>query len=291
MDRQQAAISFLSRIASNTSQIQSFRSFEDLEKRKSFKTISTVSLDSLNDPLVVYTFHGMVSLFTISTNTAQKRLKSRKTISERMGFTIDQMKRKTESYQNCLEPSGVLERFFVSGYDPLYLDNPVLQSGKNKTIITLPSFLGSILIPSTPNELKKDLNQHFKETHPGLDSISLSQIRQIKQELVLIGQSRNLEMSSVAMAFVYFEKLILKNFVNKANKKLYAGVCLLLAVKVNDPKETDYATLLEVIARELEVPIRDIHANEFPVYAALEFSLFVPFSEIEPHLLRIQENP
>jgi hypothetical protein len=290
LDRQQAAISFLSRIATGSTPIQSYRSFEDIEKRKSFKTISTISVDSAYDPLVVYTFHGMVSLFTLSTNTNQKRLKNRtKTLSERMGFTIDPMKRrKAESYQGLLDPTGCLERIAITHYDPLYLDNPDLQSGKNKTVITLPSFLSSILVPSTPNELKKDLNQHFKDTHPGLDSISLSQIRQIKEELVHIGQMRNLEVSSIAMSFAFFEKLILKNYVNKANKKLIAGLCLLLAVKVNDPKETDFAALLQVISREMEVSIKDIHSNEFPVYSALEFSLFIPLIEIEPHLKRVQ---
>jgi hypothetical protein len=289
--RQEAAISFLSRIATNTNQIQSFQSFEELGKRKSVKTMSSISVDSIHDPLVVYTFQGMMSLFTLSTNTAQKRVKNRKkTIQERMGFTIDQMKRKAESYQNLLEPSGVLEKCAVSNYDPQYLDNPHLQSGRNKTVITLPSFLGTILVPSNPTDLKKDLNQHFKDTHPGLDTISLSQIRQLKNQLISIGQARTLELSSVGMSFVYFEKLILKNYVNKTNRKLVAGICLLLAVKVNDPKDTDYVALLDLIAREMEVSVKEIRVNEFPVYAALEFSLFIPFAEIETHLERIQRK-
>ncbi|KAJ1339658.1 hypothetical protein BSLG_005691 [Batrachochytrium salamandrivorans] len=46
---------------------------------------------------------------------------------------------------------------------------------------------------------------------------------------------QHLELSSVATAYVYFEKLIIRNFVNKSNP-----VCLLLAVKVNDPKDSNY---------------------------------------------------
>ena len=37
-----------------------------------------------------------------------------------------------------------------------------------------------------------------------------------------------------------------QNYVNKANRKLIGAVCLLLAVKVNDPKETKYSKLIEV---------------------------------------------
>lgn len=121
----------------------------------------------------------------------------------------------------------------LSTYDPYYLDHPDLRTGKNKTVITLPCFLGTILQPATASELKKELNQHFKEAHPGLDStITLSHIRGLKASLCKIGVARDLEPSSVAFAHVYLEKLILKNVVNKINKKLIASCCLLLAVKV-----------------------------------------------------------
>ena len=112
VDHQQAAISFISRIATN-SQIQWFKTFEELEKRKSFKTISTTSVDSVqDDPLIVHIFNWICSFITLTTITAQKRLKNcTKTIWERMGFGIDPMKReKEESYQNLLEPTGCLEK-------------------------------------------------------------------------------------------------------------------------------------------------------------------------------------
>jgi hypothetical protein len=51
----------------------------------------------------------------------------------------------------------------------------------------------------------------------------------------------------VAYAYVYFEKLVLKNIVKKANRRLVGAVCLLLAAKINDPKEMQYGKLLEVL--------------------------------------------
>ena len=40
----------------------------------------------------------------------------------------------------------------------------------------------------------------------------------------------------MAMSFVYIERLILKNVLRKANRKVLAGACLILAAKANDPK-------------------------------------------------------
>ena len=187
----------------------------------------------------------------------------------------------------------------LTTYDPYYLDHPDLRSGKNKTVITLPCFLGTIIQPSTAREIKKELNQHFKEAHPGLDStITLSQIRSIKLSLCKIGVARDLEPSSVAFAHVYLEKLILKNFLNKINKKLIAACCLLLAIKVlffipidmkvNDSKDINYSLLVESMEKELEVPRKDIYASEFHVYTELEFGLFLPFWEVGPHLNRVE---
>ncbi|KAJ3254623.1 CDK5 and ABL1 enzyme substrate 1 [Boothiomyces macroporosus] len=205
---------------------------------------------------------------------------------------IDAVKRKkAESFANYLEPSGSLSMSYLpdtNAYDPNFLDNPDLKTARNKTVITLPGFLGTIIQPSTASELKKEINQHFKDTHPGVDAtITLTQIRNLKKSLGKIGLSNNLELSSIAFAYVYLEKLIIKNFVNRANRKLIGAICLLLAAKVNDPKETDYSKLLETVERELEVSRKDVYANEFSVYSALEFNLFLPLREVAPHLNRL----
>lgn len=173
-------------------------------------------------------------------------------------------------------------------YDPYFLDDPELRTGKHKTVIALPGYLGSIGHFIRAEELKRELNDQFRQIHPDIDSsLTLSKIRKLKQALIRVSEQSDLELSTVAKSFVFFEKLVLKDLVNKANRKLVGASCLVLATKANDSKDIDYATLLSSLADHLEVSRADIIAAEFAVFAALEFDLFPPQHEYLPHLERI----
>lgn len=56
----------------------------------------------------------------------------------------------------------------------------------------------------------------------------------------------NLDLLTLATSYVYFEILVLKSVVNKLNRKVCAGSCLILAAKLNDVKGACLTTLIEV---------------------------------------------
>ncbi|KAJ3216327.1 hypothetical protein HDU67_009678 [Dinochytrium kinnereticum] len=186
---------------------------------------------------------------------------------ERVGVgVIEPFKRKlrVESYARLLVSSKALGPQNVEGpqYNPFFLDDPELKTGKHKTIITLPCFVASIIQYSRAADIKRELNEHFRETHPTVDpTLTLSQIRSLKAKMLDISMQANLELSTVASSYVLFEKLVLKRIEN----------------------------FVQVVDKILEISPREVYQHEFSIYVELEFNLFLPLWEILPHLDRVIE--
>lgn len=151
--------------------------------------------------------------------------------------------------------------------------------------------------------LERELNDQFAAAHPNL-SVSLSEIRWIKSRLIstCIGAAR-LELSSLAKAFVYFEKMILAGEVASRNAALIACVCVLIAAKFdgdfgNKDHHPEYLSRVVVpaLARSFAKTLRksqktsfetEIWRCEWAVLVALRFDLHLKQSEFMPHVERI----
>lgn len=156
-------------------------------------------------------------------------------------------------------------------------------------MLALPSFLGSISHYTSGLELKRELNDQFRQKHPDIHpSLTLSQIRSLKQHLLDTALELDIEFSTVAKSYAYFEKLLLCGKIIKLNRKIVGACALILAVKVNDSRHVVISNVLEELCKRLD--LRDpqqIIDHEFAVFAALKFSLHLPQHEYLPHFERI----
>ncbi|RKP12854.1 hypothetical protein BJ684DRAFT_4458, partial [Piptocephalis cylindrospora] len=107
--------------------------------------------------------------------------------------------------------------------------------------------------------------------------LTLSQVRGVKSRMIRVGRALDMEISTLAFAIVYLEKLILSAFIDKANRRVISGVCLILAFKVNEGNEKLLPELMH----------KEVRAQEFSTYAALHFELYIPRREFLPHISRI----
>ncbi|XP_031220827.1 CDK5 and ABL1 enzyme substrate 1 isoform X2 [Mastomys coucha] len=196
---------------------------------------------------------------------------------------------RTGSTQGSLDAGSDLGDFM--DYDPNLLDDPQWPCGKHKRVLTFPSYMTTVIDYVKPSDLKKDMNETFKEKFPHI-KLTLSKIRSLKREMRKLAQEDcGFEEPTVAMAFVYFEKLALRGKLNKQNRKLCAGACVLLAAKVgSDLKKHEVKHLIDKLEEKFRLNRRELIAFEFPVLVALEFALHLPEHEVMPHYRRLIQS-
>ncbi|XP_051554937.1 CDK5 and ABL1 enzyme substrate 1-like isoform X2 [Myxocyprinus asiaticus] len=196
---------------------------------------------------------------------------------------------RANSNQSSLDTGNELGDF--REYDPNLLDDPQWPCGKHKRVLIFPSYMTTVIEYVKPSDLKKDMNETFKEKFPHI-RLTLSKIRSLKREIRKLAQEVcGYQESTVAMAFVYFEKLVLLGKLNKQNRKLCASACVLLAAKIGgDLKKHEVKLLIDKLEERFRVNRRELIAFEFPVLVALEFNLHLPEHEVMPHYRRLLQN-
>ncbi|XP_034411994.1 CDK5 and ABL1 enzyme substrate 1 isoform X2 [Cyclopterus lumpus] len=196
---------------------------------------------------------------------------------------------RANSNQSSLDTGNDLGDF--REYDPNLLDDPQWPCGKHKRVLIFPSYMTTVIEYVKPSDLKKDMNETFKEKFPHI-RLTLSKIRSLKREIKKLAQDEcGYEEPTVAMAFVYFEKLVLHGKLHKQNRKLCAGACVLLAAKIGgDLKKHEVKLLIDKLEERFRVNRRELIAFEFPVLVALEFNLHLPEHEIMPHYRRLLQT-
>lgn len=153
------------------------------------------------------------------------------------------------------------------------------------------TLLGVSMVPVKGNKkARQEVNRQFQQAYPWLhQSMTMSKLRNLKHDIFsLIDKVPNLDPSTVAMAWTYFERLVSLQVVHKATRKQLAGACLVLAYKFNQALRSHQLChlvhALQTLDRKDHLRPRDIFAMEFKVFATIGFNLQVSFADIGHHL-------
>ncbi|XP_053705082.1 CDK5 and ABL1 enzyme substrate 2 [Synchiropus splendidus] len=178
----------------------------------------------------------------------------------------------------------------VTDYDPNLLSDPQWPCGKHKRVLIFASYMTTVIEYVKPSDLKKDMNETFKEKFPHI-KLTLSKIRSLKREMRLVGEECGLQPATIAMAFVYFEKLVLQGRLNKQNRKLVSAACILLAAKISsDLKKQEVKHLIDKLEERFRISRRELITFEFTILVALEMALYLPESKVMPHYRRLVQQ-
>jgi len=93
-----------------------------------------------------------------------------------------------------------------------------------------------------------------------------------------VSEECGLQPVTIAMAFVYFEKLVLQGRLNKNNRKLVSAACVLLAAKISsDLKKQEVKQLIDVSVLLIWILL------SFIMFYVVTFSLFFALPIDLPH--------
>mmetsp|Transcript_12945 Transcript_12945/g.18322 ORF Transcript_12945/g.18322 Transcript_12945/m.18322 type:complete len:367 (+) Transcript_12945:2-1102(+) len=150
-------------------------------------------------------------------------------------------------------------------------------------------------------------------------SLTLSKIRSVKRQALVAAVKAKLEVGTVALACVYFERLCLDCRVDKSNRRLSFAACLLLSAKINEANvalvmqrhdgeesgdkksklnplirptkksQTIFASLLEFFTHDWSINLKQLFSAEWGVFAALGFSLHATPSQVAFHFRRLMK--
>ncbi|KAJ8265263.1 hypothetical protein COCON_G00143620 [Conger conger] len=175
-------------------------------------------------------------------------------------------------------------------YDPNLLSDPQWPCGKHKRVLIFSSYMTTVIEYVKPSDLKKDMNETFKEKFPHI-KLTLSKIRSLKREMRMVSEECELQPVTVAMAFVYFEKLVLQGRLNKQNRKLVSAACVLLAAKISsDMKKQEVKVLIDKLEERFRINRRELIPFEFTILVALEMALYLPESKVMPHYRQLVQQ-
>ncbi|VUC53778.1 cyclin dependent kinase binding protein, putative [Plasmodium berghei ANKA] len=198
-------------------------------------------------------------------------------------------KNKGISYEHLLTPSKY-------EYDAFCLFNPRFKQGKHHTVLCLQSYNVSIIPFVQPKKLKEEVNELFSEINPWIHkSLTLSKLRNLKIDLFnLINHIPEIDISTISCAWVFFERLVIKGYVHKGNRKLYAATCLILSLKFYQHDDIHILEKLLIYIQKLDkkenLTPSLIFSMEFTLYKLLDFSLQHTYENIRLHIHQYLES-
>ncbi|MFH4976127.1 hypothetical protein AB6A40_002836 [Gnathostoma spinigerum] len=172
-------------------------------------------------------------------------------------------------------------------YDPCLFSNFEKENRLTKATVKFNGFISSLISFVPPDQCKLQLNERFKSAFPYIQ-VSFTKILSIEKEMLRIARMCDLDNLTLAHAYVFYEKVLLKGMVGKSNRKLVAGAALLVAAKITDIGCVKLSQVVDKIENVFRISRRDLLHHEIPLCVALDFGLHVPDRLLLPHYHRIE---